>query len=220
MALPRTTVTAGLLQELDDFSALVRTLTDEEWSTPSRCEGWTVGDVAAHLTGSMTDIVSGNLDGIGTPAVTQREVDERKGRTPAEIAEELDAATKASADMLAIFDDDAWNAPAPAGLPYSLGVGIEALWYDTYLHADDIRSAIGRPSERGPGLEASVSHVAYFLGDRGWGPATLALDGMPEHEISGGGRRITGDPLAFVLAATGRGDPTPFGVDASVNIYG
>jgi uncharacterized protein (TIGR03083 family) len=220
MVMPRTTVVPGLLQELDDFSSLLRTLDDEEWSTPSRCEGWTVGDVAAHLTGSMTDIVSGNLDGIGTPAVTQREVDERKGRTPAEIAEELDATTKASADMLAIFDDDAWNAPAPAGLPYSLGVGIEALWYDAYLHADDIRSAIGRPSERGPGLEASVSHVAYFLGDREWGPATLALDGMSELEIGGGGRRIAGDPLAFVLAATGRGDPTQFGVDASVNIYG
>jgi uncharacterized protein (TIGR03083 family) len=219
MALPRTTVTAGLLQELDDFSALVRTLTDQEWSTPSRCEGWTVGDVARHLTGSMTDVTTGNLDGIGTPEGTQREVDERRGRTPGEIADELDAATKASADMVTLFDDDAWNGPAPAGLPYSLGVGVEALWYDAYLHADDIRAAVGRPPERGPGLEASVSHVAYFLEDRSWGPATLALDGMREYEIGGGGRRITGDPLAFVLAATGRADPAPLGLDATVDIY-
>jgi uncharacterized protein (TIGR03083 family) len=219
MALPRTTVTAGLLQELDDFSSLVRTLTDEEWSTPSRCEGWTVGDVAAHLTGSMTDVVTGNLDGIGTPEATQREVDDRRGRTPGEIADELDAATKSMADMATLFDDDAWNGPAPAGLPYSLAVGVEALWYDAYLHADDIRDATGRPSERGPGLEAAVSHVAYFLGDRNWGPATLALDGMPEYEIGAGGRRVTGDPLAFVLAATGRADPAPLGLDAAVNIY-
>jgi uncharacterized protein (TIGR03083 family) len=219
MALPRTTVTAGLLQELDDFSSLVRTLTDEEWSTPSRCEGWTAGDVAAHLTGSMTDIVSGNLDGIGTPEATQREVDERRGRAPGEIADELDAAAKAAADMVNLFDDDAWNAPAPAGLPYSLGVGVEALWYDGYLHADDIRAASGRPSERGPGLDAAVAHVAYFLGERNWGPATLALEGQPEYEIGGGGRRITGDALAFVLAATGRADPAPLGLDATVNIY-
>jgi uncharacterized protein (TIGR03083 family) len=220
MVMPRTAVVPGLLQELDDFSSLLRTLDDREWNTPSRCEGWTAGDVAAHLTGSMSDIVAGNLDGIGTPEVTQREVDERKGRSPGEIADELDAVTKASADLVAVFDDDAWNAPAPAGLPYSLGVGIEALWYDAYLHADDIRAAIGRPSERGPGLEAAVSHVAYFLGEKKWGPATLALDGMPEHEIGGGGRRITGDPLTFVLAATGRGDPAPLGLDASVDIYG
>ncbi len=220
MVMSRTTVVAGLIGELDDFSSLLRTLDDREWSTPTRCEGWTVGNVAAHLTGTMTDVVSGNLDGLGTPEVTQREVDERKGATPAEMADELDAATKASADMVAIFDDDAWNGPAPAGLPYSLGVGVEALWYDAYLHADDIRAAVGRPSEHGPGLEAAVSHVAYFLEDRKWGPATLALDGMPEVEIGGGGRRITGDPLEFVLAATGRADPAPLGLDASVNIYG
>ncbi|MGH9050943.1 MAG: maleylpyruvate isomerase family mycothiol-dependent enzyme [Acidimicrobiia bacterium] len=220
MVMSRTTVVAGLIGELDDFSSLLRTLDDREWSTPTRCEGWTVGNVAAHLTGTMTDVVSGNLDGLGTPEVTQREVDERKGATPAEMADELDAATKASADMVAIFDDDAWNGPAPAGLPYSLGVGVEALWYDAYLHADDIRAAVGRPSEQGPGLEAAVSHVAYFLEDRKWGPATLALDGMPEVEIGGGGRRITGDPLEFVLAATGRADPAPLGLDASVNIYG
>ena len=33
-----------------------------------------------------------------------------------------------------------------------LGEGIEALWYDAFVHADDIRSATGRPSERGDGL--------------------------------------------------------------------
>jgi len=36
---------------------------------------------------------------------------------------------------------------------------------------------------------------------------------------SGGGQRITGDPLAFILAATGRADPTPLGLDDTVNIY-
>ncbi|HEX6310150.1 MAG TPA: maleylpyruvate isomerase family mycothiol-dependent enzyme [Acidimicrobiia bacterium] len=220
MALPRSTVTTGFLAELDHFSSLLRTLTDEEWSTPSRCEGWTVGDVASHFTGSMTSVVTGNLDGIGTPEVTRREVEERRGRTPGEIADELDAAAKATADMLALFDDAAWDGPAPAGLPYSLGVGVEALWYDAYLHADDIRAATGRPSERGPGLEAAVSHVAYFLADKGWGPATLALDGTAEYEVGGGGRRVTGDALVFVLAATGRADPAPLGLDATVNIYG
>lgn len=219
MALPRTTVTVGLQEELAAFSSLLRTLTAAEWSTPSRCEGWTVGDVAAHVTGTLTDVVTGNLDGLGTPGVTEREVEERRGRAPGEIADELDTAAKAAADMMALFDDAAWAGPAPAGLPYSLGVGVEALWYDAYLHADDIRAAIGRPSERGPGLGASVAHVAYFLEQRSWGPATLALDGVPEYEVGGGGPRVTGDPLAFVLAATGRADPVPLGLDATVNIY-
>lgn len=219
MVLPRITVTAGLLQELANFSSLVRTLTQAEWNTASRCEGWTAGDVARHFTGSMTHVVAGTLEGIGTPEATQRDVDERRDRTPGEIADELDAAATSVADMLSLFDDTAWDGPAPGGLPYSLGVGVEALWFGAHLHADDIRAAIGRPSERGPGLEASVSHVAHFLGQKGWGQATLALDGMPEYDVNGRGRRITVDPLAFVLAATGRADPAPLGLDADVNIF-
>ena len=31
---------------------------------------------------------------------------------------------------------------------------------------------------------------------------------------------VTGDRLAFVLAATGRSDPVALGLDPSVNIYG
>jgi hypothetical protein len=120
---------------------------------------------------------------------------------------------------MAAFDDEAWNGPAPAGVAATIGVGIEALFYDAYLHGDDIRAAIGRPSAAGPGLHAAVHHVAGILTDRGWKPATLALDGIGEVPISGGGAKINGAPLPFVLAATGRADPAPLGLAADVNIY-
>ena len=35
----------------------------------------------------------------------------------------------------------------------------------------------------------------------------------------GGGTRIEGDPVAFALAATGRGNPEAFGLDETINIY-
>jgi hypothetical protein len=73
---------------LDRFGSLVGGLTDAQWGMSTRCEGWTVGDVAAHLVGTMAGIAAGRLDGLGTPEVTQREVDERKGRTPADLAGE------------------------------------------------------------------------------------------------------------------------------------
>jgi uncharacterized protein (TIGR03083 family) len=220
MALPKETVAKGFEQGHADFSALLRSLDQREWQTPTRCDGWTVADVAAHVTGGITDVVSGNLDGLGTPEVTQRQVDERRGKSPADIADELAASSELGVGMLAGFDDAAWNGPVPVpGLPGTLGDGVEALWYDAYLHADDIRSAIGRPTERGPGLEAAVSHVAFFLNDGGWGPATLALDGVPEYEIGGGGARITGDAHDFVLVATGRANPASLGLDETVNIY-
>jgi uncharacterized protein (TIGR03083 family) len=219
MALPRTTVTEGTLREYDKFAALLRSLDEHDWRAPSRCAGWTAADVAAHVSGLLADVVAGRLDGLGTPEVTQREVDERRGRTPDEVAEEIDASAKVAADLLAGFDDAAWDGPAPPGVPGTLGDGVEALWYDAYLHADDIRAAAGRPSERSPSLEAAVSHVATVLDSQGWGPATLALDGVQERAVGGGGRRITGDALEFVLAATGRADPEPLGLDGDVNIY-
>jgi hypothetical protein len=65
-----------------------------------------------------------------------------------------------------------------------------------------------------------VSHVSDLLTTAGWGPATLALDGMQEFAVSGGGgQRITGDPLEFLLVATGRSDPSAFGLDGTVNVY-
>ncbi|HET9769792.1 MAG TPA: maleylpyruvate isomerase family mycothiol-dependent enzyme [Acidimicrobiia bacterium] len=224
MTLPRTDVTTGLLGELERFKALIESLSPSEWATPSRCTGWTVGDVAAHVVGGMADVAALRLEGLGTPEVTERQVAQRRGRTPGEIVDELRATVKATADLLAAFDDTAWAMPSPGGFDFTLGEGVEALWHDAWLHGDDIRSAVGRPSDLGGGMTASISHIADVLTREGWGPAVLALDGLPEFPISGGGNgaggtRFTGDPLAFVLAATGRAEPATVGLDERANIY-
>ncbi len=219
MTLSLQEVRDGIAAEHAAFAALLRELDDDEWKRPSRCEGWTVADVAAHVSGSMTEIVAGELEGQGTEPVTARQVAQRRGRTNDELADELDGAAKGSADLLAVFDDGAWAAQAPGGFDGSLGDAVEALWFDAYLHADDIRAAVGRPSVRAPGLEASLSHVATMLSRRGWGPATLAFDGFDAFDVGGGGKRLDGDGLAFVLAATGRADPSTVGLGSDVNIY-
>jgi hypothetical protein len=98
---------------------------------------------------------------------------------------------------------------------------VEALWFGFYIHADDIRAAIGRPSKRGPGVRVAVLHLAEVLTGRGWGPAVLALDGMAEVAVgSGGGPRVEGDPYQFVMAATGRADPAELRLDETVNVFG
>jgi uncharacterized protein (TIGR03083 family) len=212
-------VSAGIPAEHERFAELLRGLDADQWSRPSRCEGWAVCDVAAHVSGTMADIVAGDLEGQGTEPVTARQVDQRRGRSQAELADELDAAAKGATDLLAVFDDAAWAAPAPGGYEGTLGDAVEALWFDAYLHADDIRAAAGLPSERGPGLRAAVSHVSTVLEQQGWTPATLAFDGMEEFTVRGGGARIEGDALAFVLAATGRADASTVGLGPDVNIY-
>jgi uncharacterized protein (TIGR03083 family) len=220
VTLSRREVTSGLVEELDAFAALLGSLNADDWSQPTRCTGWSVGDVAAHVTGSMADVVSGRLDGLGSDEATAREVAERSGRSAADVIQELTDVTKLASEIAAGFDDATWEAPAPSDFPGTLGQGVEALWYDTYLHGDDIRAALGRPSERGAGLRASVHHMAFEFERLGWGPATLAFDGIEPVPVGGGGARHTGDALEFVLVATGRADPALLGPDAPINIYG
>lgn len=223
--LPRQEVVQGLHQEMLAFAELVRSLDEREFAEPSRCEGWSVGDVAAHLVGAFADITQGRVEGQGTPEVSERQVAERNGRTADELAGELDEVTKQVGQMLGGLDDVSWARKARGGYDMTLGQAMEAFWSGTYVHADDIRAAIGRPSQRGPGLRASVHHVADLLTQRGWGPAILAFDELEEIPVGDGAvagsaaRRITGDALPFVLAATGRADPAPLGLDQSVNVF-
>jgi hypothetical protein len=100
-----------------------------------------------------------------------------------------------------------------------LGDGVEALWFDASLHADDIRSAVGHGSDMRSGTRVAVSHLAQILTDQGYPPATIALDGVEEFAVSGGGPAITGEPVQFVLAATGRAAPEPLGLDETINVY-
>jgi uncharacterized protein (TIGR03083 family) len=187
---------------------------------PTRCAGWTVGDVAAHVIGSLADVTAFNLEGAGTPEWTDRQVQERKGRSADELADELEGVLKAAGDLLAGFDDAAWDGPAPEPVTGTLGRGVEALYYDVYVHADDIRSALGQAPLKSPGgLAAAVSHVAYLLEDQNHAPLTLALDGAEETTVKGGGQKVTGDAHHFVLAATGRGEPAAFGLGPEANIY-
>jgi uncharacterized protein (TIGR03083 family) len=191
MVLSREIVSKNWLDELDRFGALIGGLNDEQWEQPTRCEGWVVRDVAAHVVGTIADIVAGQLDGLGTPEVTQREVDERKDMTPKQLADECAEVRSAAAGLLPAFDDAAWAAPAPGSYDGSLGEAIEALWYDAYVHADDIRAALDMATEIGPGLEAATSHVELFLGRLGWS-GEIPADDADAHE--------------FVLAATGRAE--------------
>lgn len=219
MTLRRDEIVPGIIEELEAFGALLATLDDAAWRTQTRCEGWRVADVAAHVVGSMTDVVSGRLEGLGSPEVTAREVSERDGQSAGDLLDELTQSAKQAAELLALFDNAAWEAPSPGGYTGTLGQGVEALWYDTWAHHDDIGAALGRPARRGPGLRAGVHHVADVLSQQGWGPATLALQGIEEVPVSGGGPAISADPLAFVLVASGRSDPASLGLDETVNIY-
>jgi uncharacterized protein (TIGR03083 family) len=212
--LVRTDVARGVLDEYESFAALVESLDAKAWETPTRCTGFEVRDVAGHVIGLAEDVVKG----VPGSRNAEEEAASVRGDTPAQAAARLRAVIESLRPLLDALDDDMWN--GPSGVPdLTFGRGVLTLWYDAFVHADDIRAALGRPSESGPGLAASVEYLAGELTTRDWGPATLALDGLPRHDVSGGGGEITGDPMQFVLVATGRAEPATMGLEPGVSIY-
>ena len=221
MTLARSVVVPGMIAEYGAFADLLDTLSPEQWVSPSRCDDWRVADVAAHVVGQISDVTAFRLDGLGTPEVTARQVSERAGSSASELADELRSTTKTATDLVEGFDEVAYNTEGPQGNGQTLGFGLESLWFDTYLHGDDIRAALGQSSTSTAAFAPSVSHIAAVLTQQEWTPAIIRLDGLDEFPVSGGdaGRIVTGDPKQFILVSTGRAEPSTMGLDPAVNIY-
>jgi uncharacterized protein (TIGR03083 family) len=212
--LVRTDVAQGVLDEYESFASLIESLDAEAWDAPTRCTGFQVRDVAGHVIGLAEDVVNG----VPGSRNAEEEAASVRGDTPAQAAARLRAVIESLRPLLDALDDDMWN--GPSGVPdLTFGRGVLTLWYDAFVHADDIRAALGRNSVAGPGLAASVEYLAGELTTRDWGPATLAFDSLPRHDVSGGGGEITGDPMQFVLVATGRAEPATMGLQPGVSIY-
>jgi uncharacterized protein (TIGR03083 family) len=112
--------------------ALIRSATDEQLDAhaPATPE-WRTRDVLAHLTGVTADILSGNLDGVGTDPWTKVQVDARRDRTVAELTEEWET-----------------NGPQIDPLISSFGVIAGQFLGDAVTHEHDIRGALDAPGAR------------------------------------------------------------------------
>lgn len=210
----------GVQTEYRDFAEFLRTLDDEQWAVPTRCDGWVVADAAAHVAGQIDDVTNLRFDALGSPDAVARQVADRKGRTPAELADEIAAAATIAGELLTAFDDESWDAPAPGGFGGTTGDGVHGLWYDTWVHRDDIHDALGIETDRGPGLRAAALRSIAIIERDDRAGIELALDGVEEVVIGSGETRVEGDPYDFVMVATGRADASALGLPATVNVYG
>jgi uncharacterized protein (TIGR03083 family) len=109
MTLSRDVVVPGILAQYGAFATSLVGLSVEEWEAPSRCSGWRAGDVAAHVVGQLTDVVNLRLEGVGTPEVTQRQVDERRGQPSSELVGGLNDAIEQARGVVAGFDAASWE---------------------------------------------------------------------------------------------------------------
>jgi len=109
---------------------------------------WRVRDLLAHLAGVTADIVSGNLEGVGTDEWTARQVDQRRDRGVDELMAE-------------------WNEHAPTveAMAGEFGRAAGRLVSDATAHEHDIRGALGVPGARDSDAVAlSFEYVGTSLG--------------------------------------------------------
>ena len=215
----RPDVIAGMLAEYDAFAALVAPLSADEWAAPTRCDA-PVRDVVGHVVGIVEDVAA------GTPGsrTFEEEAAALGDDGPTEAVARLNTALEGLRALAAALDDDAvWD--GPSGAPdLTMADGVLTLWYDTYVHVDDLQAALGRPAEAGAGERASLAYVVGELESQGFGPLRLEFTGGGHPSVAIGAAddatpTVAVDPHAFLLAATGRLDPAPLGLDPAVNLY-
>lgn len=193
------------------LSSVVVELDGETLRTPVPATPlWTVQDVIAHVTGVASDIVAGRMDGAVSDAWTQRQVDERRGRSVDEIVEEWAEFGLLVESML----DD-------------VGPPMSATVMDVWMHEQDVYGALQTPGHRGgEGLRLCL-RAANAIGPRLDAASLPALhlhtDGYDRVVGTGQpGVAVGGDAFEIARALFGRrslrqiaafnwtGDPAPY----------
>src|SRR5260370_41075828 len=108
--LTRQEVAQGTVDEWEQFAELIAGLDEAQWTAPTRCEGWEVRDVAAHVVGTVSDAVVGKV-GHRSP---EQEAAEGRHLGPREMAAELRRAAAKVSGLLGALDDAAWAGPSPS----------------------------------------------------------------------------------------------------------
>lgn len=188
---------------------LVEALTEEQSSTPSLCNGWTVRDVAAHLTMPLT---------VGLPKMFLGIARHRGdfNRYAQEWAMST-ARSQSTASLASTLRDRADSRFTPPGLD------AHAPLTDIVVHTLDMRVPLGMPGD-GPAPEAS-NRILDFLMTKMATRGFLPKDRLPGLSFrstdtgwsAGSGPAIDGPSTALMLAICGRtaalGDLRGEGVD-------
>lgn len=172
------------------------TLTHDQWQHPSRCEGWSVQDVVAHLIGTNTfwamSIVAGcagaptrllgTFDPVATP---ERMVAPMRAMSPSDVLAQFVDTNRALFDAVEALDADGWSALAesPVGHVSVRLLAHHALW-DAWIHERDILLPLGitqveMPDEIVPCLRyvCAIAPALALVSDPGRA-GTLAVDAV------------------------------------------
>ena len=144
---------------IEHISELAGDLTDEQWALETRCPGWTVGDITAHVVGLERRLVGDDLptpepDWTSLPHIKsdeftrfmERDVDLRRGLPRSEVVAELvEVIPRRRAQLLALDADPDLLVAGPAGSQVPFGRIMPVRVFDLWIHEQDIRQAIDAP---------------------------------------------------------------------------
>ncbi len=186
-------------------------LSKTEWALPTECPGWTVKDQLSHLIGVERSIMgeaapawNGSLGAHvknDFAASNERFVAVRRARSGPEVHAEFVEVTTQRLAQLDVLTEAEWAevGPSPVG-PRPRAVFMEVRVFDSWVHEQDARRALGRPG--GCGGRASAVSLDRVQGAMGFVVAKQA--GCPDgtsvrFSVSGPGA----DARSFTVAVEG-----------------
>jgi uncharacterized protein (TIGR03083 family) len=164
---------APVVRQRRRMEAMLGALSDDEWRSPSRCDGWSAQDVVAHVVGvnafweasvragaagAPTRILTG-FDPAATPPLM---VAPMRELAPADVLDQFVASNDGFLDAIGGLDESGWLqvAETPAGhVPIRL-LAHHALW-DCWIHERDIALPLGSTPPAEPDeVASSLRYVA------------------------------------------------------------
>jgi uncharacterized protein (TIGR03083 family) len=187
----------------EEYSEVAGSLRPEEWSAPSRCSGWSVKDLVAHLSSNFHVLVEPPPPAEPIPGLTAERaqdllVDERRPWTTEQVLAELEQYRQPALDVLAAMQQEPLASQKltlhDLGT-YAMSALADAFAFDLYCHLRIDMLAPGGPVRRQL-PEASHDRLAPGIG---W-----MLTGLPQ--MCPGVATVLDRPIGLRLTGPGGGD--------------
>jgi uncharacterized protein (TIGR03083 family) len=172
----RSTVVRALDAVWDQLLELGAELADPDWDRSTRCPGWTVKDIYAHVLGTESMLLGRQAPEVevGEAPHVRNDIGRFneawivawRDRPAADLLDELRAVIDERRAALSAMSDDAWDEVGftPAGQD-THGRFMRIRVFDQWIHEQDARTALERPGHlRGPAVEVALDELGASLG--------------------------------------------------------
>ena len=207
-----------LATERDALIPLLRSRPDADFALATlACPGWTVRDVLAHCSAALTRVVERRFEeGVFSPEANDRDIAERADWTNARVVDELERGMTEAGAAIA-----------------RAGGALDAVALGEWVHAGDVRDALGVPGAYGgERLSSALTLLTLVTRQKNHRPLHADLDDLDDPlrlgDLSGEltPARYIGDAPTLVRLYSGR--PVPAGTryelagaePAELNIFG